>query len=114
MPYFHLTTNATIPAAEKHALCNEIGKLMPLLPGKSRDNTMMQLDDARFMEMGDNALLCGHLEVRLYKASPTDAKQAFVAAVSKLFEEKLAIPQDRLYINLIEYDAWASNGKIKY
>ena len=36
MPYLHLSVTNALSAEEKHALCEAIGPIMPLLPTKSR------------------------------------------------------------------------------
>lgn len=113
MPYLHLSVQNPLTAEEKHELCESIGPLMPLLPGKTRQNTMMHIEDSCTIELGD-ASPCLFLEVRMFKASPEDAKQAFVKAISDLLEKKLSVPKNRMYINLTELDSWGSNGAIKH
>ncbi len=113
MPYLHLSVQNPLTAQEKHALCESIGPLMPLLPGKTRQNTMMHIEDSCFIELGDDKP-CLFLEVRMFKPSPEENKQAFVKAISELLEEKLGVPQNRMYINMIELDAWGSNGALRH
>ena len=114
MPYLHISTSTSLSEDEKTLLYKEIGELMPLLPNKSSVNTMIHIESGCSMHMGEDPAPCAHMEVRLYKAAPAEAKQAFVAAISALIEKRLHVPQPRFYINLIEYDSWASGGAIKY
>ncbi|MDR1060846.1 MAG: hypothetical protein LBL83_06480 [Clostridiales bacterium] len=109
MPYLQLHTSKQLSPAEKRELCGEIGKLMPLLPGKARDNTTMCLVDGCYMELGD-AEPALNLEVRLYKPSPSESKRAFAEQISRLLEERLGVRQDRMSINIVEHASWTSGG----
>ena len=113
MPYLHLSVTNALSAEENHALCEAIGPIMPLLPTKSRENTMMHIEDGCSMELGRGGEPCLFLEVRLYKKAPEENKDAFVKAISELLEAKLGVKQARMYINLLELDAWGSNGVIR-
>jgi phenylpyruvate tautomerase PptA (4-oxalocrotonate tautomerase family) len=109
MPYLQLHTSKPLSRAEKHELCDELGKLMPLLPGKARDNTTMCLMNGCYMELGDDEPAL-NLEVRLYKPSPAESKKAFAESVSRLLEERLGVRRDRMSINISEHASWTSGG----
>ena len=110
MPYVHISVPNALSQAERHELCEAIGELMPLLPGKSRANTMMHIETGCFLEMGRDERPCLFAEVRLFKSSPEKDKQAFAKAFCALLSEKLDIKPERIYMNFIELDAWVSNG----
>ena len=112
MPYLQLNVQKELNQEEKHALCEAIGAVMPLLPGKSRENTMMHIVSGQHMELLTDAP-CLYLEVRMFKPSPLESKQAFVQAISRLLEEKLDVQPARMYINLVEMDEWGSGGALK-
>ncbi|MDR2515335.1 MAG: hypothetical protein LBD02_09080 [Christensenellaceae bacterium] len=109
MPYLKLSVNRDLSADEKHGLCEEIGKLMPLIPGKTRENTMMDIVTGAYIEMGD-ASPALNLEVRLFRAAPKENKQNFVREISALLEKATGVRPARMYINLIEHESWASGG----
>ena len=113
MPYVHLSVPNALTAEEKHALCEAIGPLMPLLPGKNRQNTMMHIEDSCYLEMGEDGEPCLFLEVRLFKKSPEESKEAFAKAICELLEQKLGVKQTRIYMNFIEMDAWVSGGNYR-
>ncbi|MDR3084968.1 MAG: hypothetical protein LBU47_01500 [Christensenellaceae bacterium] len=112
MPYLKLSVNRDLSPDEKHALCEEIGRLMPLLPGKTRENTMMDIVSGSYIEMGD-ASPALNLEVRLFHAAPKENKQNFVREISALLEKKTGVKPARMYMNLIEYESWASGGEYR-
>lgn len=112
MPYVHISTSVSVNEEKKSALLEAIAPLLPILPGKNRDNAMVQLDDARFMAMGDTSVPCAFAEIRLYKASPAAAKEKFAAALTALLGESLGVPADHVYLNYMEMDHWGMNGEI--
>jgi len=110
MPYLHLNTTVSISGDEKHSLCVALGELMPLIPGKTRDNTMMNIVDGCFMEKGDKGAPCLSLEVRVFGPAPDENKNDFIGQVTRLFEDKFKIAPGDMYINIVEFNDWGSNG----
>ena len=49
---------------------------------------------------------CLFIEVRTYKASPEDARRTFAARLIAMLSEKLAVPGDHIYMNIIPLDEW--------
>jgi phenylpyruvate tautomerase PptA (4-oxalocrotonate tautomerase family) len=113
MPYLEINTSVTLSDAEKHDLCEEIGKCLPLIPEKTRDLTIMNINDRRFMELGDAdpSLV---VELRIGGTSPNEAKADFVREVTALFERTLGISPKRVYVNIFECDTWGANGQFFY
>jgi len=110
MPYIHITTTTAMSDEAKSALLEAIAPMIPILPGKNRDNAMVQIDDGRFMAMGDPALPCAFCEIRLYRQSPADAKEKFAAALTALLEKHLGTAPDHVYLNYMEMDHWGLRG----
>ena len=110
MPYVHISTSAGLDGAKKSAILEGIAPLLPILPGKNRNNAMVQLDDSCFMAMGDPSTPCAFCEIRLYKQSPADAKEKFAAALTQLLGKELGIPADHVYLNYMEMDHWGLRG----
>jgi phenylpyruvate tautomerase PptA (4-oxalocrotonate tautomerase family) len=110
MPYLELNTSVSLKPEEKHILCEDIGKLLPLIPGKTRELTMMTIADGRYMELGDTTP-SANLLLRLGGPAAKEGKATFVQEVTALFEAKLGIRPERLYINIIECSSWGANGQ---
>jgi phenylpyruvate tautomerase PptA (4-oxalocrotonate tautomerase family) len=98
--------------AQKHDLCEEIGKLMPLIPGKTRENTMMNIMDGCYMEKVDASEPSLNLEVRVLGAVPEANKRDYVEKICALFEKKPGISPGRVTINFVEFDCWGTDGKL--
>ena len=110
MPYVHLNVSRSLSPEQIDAAREAIAACMPLLPGKSRENTMIHISSGCALSIGDPETPCLFLEARLYKASPEEAKRAFVARLSKAFEELFGIAQKRMYMNVIELEHWGAGG----
>ena len=112
MPYVHVSLNVPLTREECGELREEMARLMPLLPNKNRDNTMLRIEPDCFMQMGEPENRCASVEVQLFKASPTEAKKEFVTATTELISKKFDVPPRRIYIRFFEKDEWGSNGTL--
>ena len=106
MPYVHLNVSRPLTDEQIEQARQAIASIMPELPGKNRDNTMIHITGSCALSMGDAGLPCMFLEARLYKPSPEENKKEFVKkaadALCKLFD----IAPERMYVNIIELSAW--------
>lgn len=112
MPYVHISTTKPLTKNEKEELSEKVAALMPLLPGKSRDNTMIQIDDGCFIRMGDKKE-CVMIDMRVYKASPEENKKEYSEKLMAMLEEELGIPLANIYFNITEMEHWASRGNYR-
>ena len=113
MPYLQLNTSVSLSDAEKRSLCEEICKLISIIPGKSPAGTMLYINDGCFMEMGDGKGPCLNLVVRLLGAAPEENKINFIEQITALFERTLKVTPPLMYINLVELDDWGVDGKFR-
>lgn len=112
MPYVHIVTNTPMDEKKKSALLEAVAPLLPILPGKSRENSMVHIDGGAFMAMGDPAEACAFCEIRLYKASPMEAKAEFTGELTALLTEKCGVPANKVYINFFEMEHWGLGGTL--
>ena len=113
MPYVQVNTSVRLSDAEKHSLCEDIGVIMPTIPGKTRDNTMMCINDGCYMEKSDAKNPVVNLEVRLLGDTTDKIKEEYVGRITKLFEDKLKVSPENTYINIIAYGDWGAGGSFK-
>lgn len=112
MPYIHLNVSRPLTAEQIEAARQAIAAIMPTLPGKTRDNTMIHIDGACALSMGDEGAPCLFMEIRLHGASPEASKKEFVAKAAVALSELFDIPERRMYINIIELDKWGVGSRI--
>ncbi len=113
MPYVHVNVSKEMNAAELEALRDAIAGKMSLIPGKTRTNTMIHISAGEAVTMGDDGEPAIFMEARLYKEAPVEAKQAFAKAITDIFVDQLGVPANRVYMNIIELDHWASGGNYR-
>ena len=111
MPYVHLNASRSLTDAEIAALRDDVAALMPLLPGKTRENTMIHITGGCAISKGDPSVPALFIEVRTYKASPDEAKKEFAARLTAMLSEKLGVPGENIYMNIIAMDEWFSGRK---
>ena len=106
MPYVHLKVSCPLTEQQIEAARLAIADIMPALPGKNRDNTMIHITGSCALSMGDSGKPCMFLEVRLYKASPEENKKEFVKKAAEALCALFEIEPARMYINMIELNEW--------
>jgi phenylpyruvate tautomerase PptA (4-oxalocrotonate tautomerase family) len=111
MPYVSITTAKKIDSAAKEKLNKEICDIMPILPGKDKDNTLLCIIDGTAMYKSGAPNDGVFIEVRLFKKSPEDAKKEFAQKIHALLKDVLKLEDSSCtYMNYIEFDNWAANG----
>ena len=111
MPYLHLSASPELTKDEISALREDIAALMPILPGKTRENTMIHITGGCAISKGDPSVPALFIEVRTYKESPADARKEFAAQLTATLSEKLGVPGENIYMNIIALDEWYSGRK---
>jgi phenylpyruvate tautomerase PptA (4-oxalocrotonate tautomerase family) len=86
---------------------------MSLIPGKARENTCMNIIDDRFMEYNGSADPVVHIKLFMLYETPVEAGKSYVREICAALSQHLAIPQDRIMINLMTLDNWGINGDYK-
>lgn len=111
MPYIHLNASRPLNEAETAALRDAVAELMPILPGKTRENTMIHITGGCAISKGDPDVPALFVEVRTFKASPEEARKEFAARLTAMLSEKLGVPGENIYMNIIALDEWYSGWK---
>ena len=113
MPFVEIHIGKPLTAQEKETVMRSIAEQMPILPGKTAQNTMIEIaaaDRDMYMGLEKKPLIFG--DIRVFGPAPTEAKDQFIAALSATFEKLLGIPQDKQYYNIIEMPEWGSRGHL--
>lgn len=113
MPYLNLRTSTRLDAGRREAVRAAIADHMPILPEKTRDNTMIQIDDGCHLYMGAGEEPCAFIDLRVYQPSPMEAKRAFIEKLCAALASLIDTPVNRIYVNLIEMENWGANGVYK-
>jgi len=115
MPYIDINTNVSVSPEQKLAIKSEMGRLLPILPGKSEDGLIVAIADGRDMwRSGRSDEPVAFVDVRVYREQPAEEKKRFVEAVIRYLCETLAIPVPRCYLTFTEYRQWGFDGTLNF
>jgi len=111
MPFVNIHIGKVITHDVKDALANRIAESMPIIPGKNRDNTMIEISDGRDMYMFGGRADIIFTEIRVYQEISIEIKRAFVMRLADVFAEILGIPESRQYFNIMEMPEWGVGSR---
>lgn len=110
MPYLDIRSSKPIDGATRNALQLEIGKIMPVIPGKNVSNTLICFMDSYTMFKENKPIDAVFVDIRMYKSSQEEDKKEFVKQFTALLADTLGIPPAHVQLNFIEQPNWAVNG----
>lgn len=110
MPYIHVTANIPITEEQEKALAAGAGKAVALLPGKSEQWLMAGCKggEALYFQGKDEPAV--FIEVRLFGSAPDSAYEALTGELTRLAEQTLFIPRNRIYVQYEECRHWGFAG----
>lgn len=110
MPYLHAKTNGIITKEQEIRLKERFGEAITLL-GKTENWLMVEVEDqCRLYFKGDGEQSAAFVEIRLFGKASASSYDAMTEAATKIVEEELKIPGDRIYVQYEEVDHWGYDG----
>jgi phenylpyruvate tautomerase PptA (4-oxalocrotonate tautomerase family) len=111
MPFIRTTTNVKVTDAAAEEIKAAYGKDIELISGKAECYLMLSITDSAVMAyQGDMKAPAAMVEVQLLgKADPAELND-FTAAASRDLNKILGIPEERIYVNYLEYEHWGVGG----
>lgn len=111
MPYISTTTATKIEDSVREELKRELGDIITEIPGKTENRLMLSFnDEVKMYFRGDDSVSCAYVEVSIFGTTTRDAYDRLTARICELYERKLGIPADRIYIKYEESNKWGCNG----
>ena len=110
MPYINITAAKKLDGCTKSELYQKIAELMPVLPGKNIDNTLLSITDGVCFYMSGKPNDGVFVSVQLFKKSPEESKKEFSQKVYSVLKDVLKIDEGCVYMNFSEFENWASGG----
>lgn len=105
MPFVEIKTTVTLDKKQTEKLRDDVRAAISLIPGKTADNMMLEIQSGCDMWIGDLDKPCAFVEIRLYGPSPLNTKQAFVDAVVDALSP-FGIEAPRIYMNIWQRENW--------
>jgi phenylpyruvate tautomerase PptA (4-oxalocrotonate tautomerase family) len=111
MPFVQITTAKKIDDSARERLNKEIGEIMPVLPGKNKDNTLLCISDGSVMFMRGEKNDGVFIDVRTYKKSLEDSKKEFSEKIHAIVKDVLKLSDSScVYMSFLEFDNWSADG----
>lgn len=111
MPFVNVHIGKPIDEAVKDAVASMIAENMPIIPGKNRDNTMIEISGNRDMYMFGGKEEIIFVDIRVSGTIEYKIKEAFIAKLSGELERILGIPEKKQYFNILELPEWGIGSR---
>lgn len=111
MPFVEVKTTVKLDKAQTEKLRDDIRTAITLIPQKTADNMMLQIESGCNMWMGDVEESCTFVDIRLYGPSPLENKKEFVEAVLEALKP-YGIESDRVYMNIWQRESWVAGNRM--
>ena len=105
MPYVSVNTSQHLSEEKTEIIQREIGRIISIIPGKTIDNCMIQINGDNKIFMSGKPANAVFVEVRMFGNSPNDKKKEFTEALDKVLTAEIE-GLDRTYVNFQEYTEW--------
>ncbi len=111
MPYIDVKVTSSLDDASKIKLKEGLGSIITRIPGKTEAVTMIGLLGGYDLYLNGLPLKAGaYVEVKTFKETAREYKEAVNAGIFELLKETLSIPPDNIYITYHGQDEWGCNG----
>ena len=111
MPFVDIKANFSIKDDKALLVKDKIGKLIEILPGKSEQWLMVEIEDQQRLYFGgsdDKALL---VQVDLYGECATQSLNSFTFEISEYLKKELNVDKKRIYVRYLSTNYWGYNGE---
>lgn len=113
MPLINSNVTVKLSEEEKDFLKAKMGEIIKEIPGKTEEWLMVSFDDDKTIYFkGQKMDHAAFVEVKIFGNTERIYKNNVADSLSSLFEEKLNIPKNSIYITFVEVKDWAWNGEL--
>lgn len=113
MPYINSTLTVKLSEEDKEALKSRMGDIIGAIPGKAETWLMVGFDDNKTLYFrGVKMEKAAYIEVKIAGSAPRESKNKLTSLLCELFENKLQIPIDNIYVTFSEVADWGWNGEL--
>lgn len=110
MPFIQLKTNRKVSKEDEVQLKSFFGRDISLLPGKSENWLMVEIEDGRKLYFKGNDEPCAILEVKVYHSGGILPYDGLTEKLTQDVSHVLHIPMERIYVEYEETPFWGWNG----
>ncbi len=93
---------------QKLAVMQMIAGHLPIIPGKTVNNTMLEITAGCDLYTGGEKKELIFVDMRILGTAPAECKDEFIKTLAEGFEKLLNIPGSNLYFNIIDMPNWGT------
>jgi phenylpyruvate tautomerase PptA (4-oxalocrotonate tautomerase family) len=113
MPYINSTLTIKLSEDQKENLKSQLGEIISAIPGKSEEWLMVTFNDDEVIYFrGKKMEKAAYVEVKIAGTTEREYKNKVTSLLCNLFEEKISIPKDSIFITFSEIADWGWNGEL--
>lgn len=113
MPYINSKITVKLSEEDKEALKIRMGEIIAEIPGKSEEWLMVTFNDTETIYFrGKKMDKAAFIEVKIAGTAQREHKNKVTRRICELFETKLNIPMDCIFITFSEIADWGWNGEL--
>lgn len=113
MPYINSRLTKKLNEEDKEYLKTKLGQIISEIPSKSEEWLMVSFDDDKIIYFRGNKMeAAAYIEVKIFGTTEREYKNKVTNLICELFETKLNIPSDSIYITFSEISDWGWNGEM--
>ena len=113
MPYIAINTSQKLSDAQKEKIKAELGRLIAIIPTKIEAYLMVDFSDARTFYKAGQKVEGAFIDLRLFRKSEFEPKKKFTEETLKMLSSELGIKKENMYLTIMEFDDWGSDGTLK-
>ena len=98
---------------DRDELARELGKIIPIIPGKTERGFMVDIEDGKELYNGGEHGNFVYLELKVYWTCDYEYRNAFTAAAFEIFGRRYGVEGYNMYLNITECDNWGVFGSLK-
>ena len=113
MPYINICMSKKLEKQDRDELARELGKIIPIIPGKTEAGFMVDIEDGKELYNGGVHGNFVYLELKVFYKFDYEYRNAFTAAVFEIFARRYGVEGHNMYLNITECDNWGVFGELK-
>ena len=110
MPYINTVTNVSVTKEIEKELAAEFGKSIGIIKGKTENWLMLNFTENSSMYFAGSDAPAAMVEIQIFGKASDKEYDELTQATCKLINEKLSIPENRIYVKYSEFDRWGWNN----
>lgn len=109
MPYIECKTN--VPVKDTQKLVNELGEAIRIIPKKSPEVTMIEVEGGRNLYYAGSAEPCAIILTWVNNTTDMSSAQDYNAKVLEILAENLGVDKKRIYATVQKLECWYAERK---